>query len=1097
MFTPRRVSLFILGLVLFGTAFGVYARFLGWIDGLPELPEEFLTRRADNDPLPGFKSTPVEIKLQMAFGPGCPENGYTIKIEMRAKGIVLAANDFGIDPEGRVRLKPFSLATFRDHPGQLPEINTVHCDVAYLEFDRPVKSVSEIGTRRIVGFQLESDPQQMSHDVRIGKIFVVNNRSTLSANDDLMMETPGPVFYRETAQGDVPLEKARPQIWTGAAIKVVDRRHQPQATTVTAQGMQVYLSSESRGTAQPVRKMKSKSSAATGVRRVVLPANVEMNLWLDPKEGFVASGGKSQNSKASATMGPAGAGPNKPLERTNVKITTLGPFTFDVLPEGDRARFERLPPAATQLPNCVRVIRPQFRGPNEQFNDQLECDSLELQFAHKALPSVAPGAGNANAKAKSPADQEPKAADRPAIDWAHAKGQYIILTSDEEKLEARGTDLHYDARSKSTSLKGSPEMVAIKDGHEIHAPELVMYSAESKDGQYAEAHGAGYFRLTDRAGTKRTVEARWRDQMIYRRENKLDLLTLVGEASFEDRGNNQSLRADQLKLSMAPEANAPDKAEPQKPSADGNAPKFRPQRLEATGHVSAQSPELIVHDTEQLILLFKDLPPANPSGKAPPASIQPVPAPGQPVVRAPAPGQPGSVPANPSRQTPQPTQPKKPIDLAARTVQAFIVRQGEITQFDTVHCEGDVHVHQDPTPPQEKPMDMRGRALQLKHTINGNILTVSGTTAAPGEVHFPELSLLGPNIVIDQVENVAEIQGMGSMRVSSTTDLQGNKLTQATPLEITWKRSMKFNGKDARFDGLVQAHQGNTEVLCESMLVYLNRPVSLNQQINEQRGAGKEAANVDKVICDSGADKPQGVIITEVVRENGRLTRRQRMEADEVALYKEDGRMDAANRGNGRGNIRLVQLGPKGDPGGRPAKPGDRRPLNNKQPQKPPELEYKLTWVRYTGTMKANNQTRTANFWEGVEILHMPLQTPDDQPQFDATVNKLPPGAVYLRSNQMTVYSNKDAQGQVRQQMEAIGKASVTYQDVFFGTGDVIKFDEAKQQMTLEGTNGGYARAVRLKAEGSQPKVITARKITYNRATDSFEVDGAYSVSGN
>ena len=54
MWTPRRVLLLILGVVLFGAAFGVYLRFLGWIDGLPQLPDEFLGRRAETEPFPSF-----------------------------------------------------------------------------------------------------------------------------------------------------------------------------------------------------------------------------------------------------------------------------------------------------------------------------------------------------------------------------------------------------------------------------------------------------------------------------------------------------------------------------------------------------------------------------------------------------------------------------------------------------------------------------------------------------------------------------------------------------------------------------------------------------------------------------------------------------------------------------------------------------------------------------------------------------------------------------------------------------------------------------------------------------------------------------------
>ena len=160
--------------------------------------------------------------------------------------------------------------------------------------------------------------------------------------------------------------------------------------------------------------------------------------------------------------------------------------------------------------------------------------------------------------------------------------------------------------------------------------------------------------------------------------------------------------------------------------------------------------------------------------------------------------------------------------------------------------------------------------LELKHTADGNILTVERPIERPGEVHLPDLSLIGPHIVIDQVENVAEVQGVGSMTMISTTDFEGKKLAKPTPLTVTWKQGMRFTGKQAVFRGSVQADQENTTLLCQTMQVDLNRPVSLRQQAGDPRTGGAEPANVDKVICDAGPDRPQGVIITETIRENGR-----------------------------------------------------------------------------------------------------------------------------------------------------------------------------------------------------------------------------------
>src|SRR5207253_1559351 len=137
--------------------------------------------------------------------------------------------------------------------------------------------------------------------------------------------------------------------------------------------------------------------------------------------------------------------------------------------------------------------------------------------------------------------------------------------------------------------------------------------------------------------------------------------------------------------------------------------------------------------------------------------------------------------------------------------------------------------------------------------------TVTGTPGKPGQVDLPDLSLIGPNIVINQVENTAEVQGLGSMRMVSTTDLEGRKLDKPTPIFITWKQGMNFTGKHARFDGFVQADQENTTLLCQTMQVYLNRAVSLSQRPGDSREPGRDAANIDKVVCEAAQDTPQGV----------------------------------------------------------------------------------------------------------------------------------------------------------------------------------------------------------------------------------------------
>src|SRR5262249_29506746 len=149
MWTAKRILLLVLGAVIFITAYAVYAYFLGVVDGLPPLPAAFLNQPGIVNPPPPKTANTVDQKLQQAVGPDCEETRFTIKMEVRSRGLVLATNNFSIEQggarDGQVKLEPFSVAIYgkAKGPDSYPEINTIQSDVAYLTFDQPIKSASD------------------------------------------------------------------------------------------------------------------------------------------------------------------------------------------------------------------------------------------------------------------------------------------------------------------------------------------------------------------------------------------------------------------------------------------------------------------------------------------------------------------------------------------------------------------------------------------------------------------------------------------------------------------------------------------------------------------------------------------------------------------------------------------------------------------------------------------------------------------------------------------------------------------------------------------------------------------------------------------
>src|SRR5262249_13387426 len=152
-----------------------------------------VARDKEPDELPVRPPPEIDRKLKLGFGEGCPEEKRAIKLEMRAKGIVLAADSFSIEEDGRVKLMPFSVVLFgkedeKQKTNQVepkdPEINTVQSDIAYFRFDQPVHNIQEMTSRKIVGGELIGD-RQRRQGPNAGGVTIRNNRKTSQPDDDI------------------------------------------------------------------------------------------------------------------------------------------------------------------------------------------------------------------------------------------------------------------------------------------------------------------------------------------------------------------------------------------------------------------------------------------------------------------------------------------------------------------------------------------------------------------------------------------------------------------------------------------------------------------------------------------------------------------------------------------------------------------------------------------------------------------------------------------------------------------------------------------------------------------------------------------------
>jgi hypothetical protein len=1061
------VLLWLAGFALFFTAYLFYARYLGGIDGLTPLPEAYFPSETVSDegpPIP-VNYNVADRKLKQAFGEASAELQRTIKLNMPNRGLVLAVDDFKIleEDNSRVLLKPFSIAIFK-YPadGGYPEINTVRSEQAILQLDRPINNITEIGNRKIVGAVLNRDIQ------------VVNNRRTPERTDDLSLYTVGPMVF----------DDAKHLICTGTEVKLIDTKTQPQPTSITARGMDIYLKVESPDAQKPpAGQARAKGGERiSDVERIELRSNVRMDLWTDGQSGFL-SAGTSTKKPAAPLVGPPAPGGVAEAAKAKIVITTDGKFVYDLTTS--RARFD-IPPRPNPFhPEIVTVIR-ENEG-DQGKHDQLQCDHLELQFVRKPVPG---------ARGRSAAQ-----ADSLEIESAHATGKSLTLASDNEVLDAFGNDLFYDATKKLSILKGEP-MVALKEGNEIHARELWMGPTGEQGAQQAIAIGPGEIALKERTveGTSevRTLKARWQDKLIRTKEGPYDLLTLTGNAMFDDPQNGQKLRAERLRVWLEPAPASKDGT-----AKDDGQNHLRPHHIEARGHVIADAPDLHIKEpTENLVIWFKDVPekPAKvPDGLKPeagatigrndgkaeaPRPVESVSTPAPPVIGAP-PHPVAGVPAtNPQFVgPPAPDKPKQPIDLTARSVEVYAVRSGQKTDLERLWCEGDVHVHQDPEDPKDQPVEIRGDTMNLNYAPEGGILLVEGKLA---QVQFNKMAIVGPSINIDQRTNNATVNGSGAMRMLSETDFDGNKRTEATEMTVQWKERMLFTaGMNAEFYGGVQAVQdnGNSRLLCQMMQVVFDRPISL-----KEGNRGGQPAKVDKLVCH------QSVEVEEIRRENGQLVSIRRLVSPVVDVDNADKKVEAP----GPGEVRIYQLGSADDdwrPGAtgtsaaKPA-PGAKKPTAPGKTD--PASEYKITHVRYQGKMWAKTQEpRKVTFFDNVEAVHGPA----NQPDVVIDVDKLPPGWMFIQCGRLDVLTRRLAQGRASQEMIAQHKVQVQAQE-FWGSADVVKYEEAYERVIFEGKDSP-AVLFRITAPGAAPERLTGMKIFYYRKTNTFDVQKSTGLSTN
>jgi hypothetical protein len=735
----------------------------------------------------------------------------------------------------------------------------------------------------------------------------------------------------------------------------------------------------------------------------------------------------------------------------------------------------------------------------------MQCRRLELQFRRKNATRPAPPKGPVrtgppHTKNNQPTDELGGGLE---IMTVRARGE-VNLAAESENMKGFGTELDYDRTTEITTIRGFPATV-MRDSSIIVSPQVSFCrqgettpTTNDELREIGRALGPGHASLIDSKDGRR-LDVSWQDLLTVEQEGRLEKITISGRAICEVREQHQRLEGDLVKLWLLEEAvpatpavvaGKPRPAATLEKNRDPDATeetRKKPHKLLAVGHVAARSAELIVRNTNQLTAWFQDVPelpvsqiaPAAPAAMNTPTGSQIQPA---GLVSAEPPKN-NNVTNTSAPATANSEPPKIPIELSAENMEAYVLRSGQTSDLDRVYCKERVTVHQDPRDPKDKALDISCRELDLQHTPDGDRLRVRGTLERWARIDSQNMTLLGPKIMFDQKDNRAEMEVGGRMQLPASSSLSGETLEQPSDIVITWRGKMTFNGSWASFHGDVKAEQDGITVTCPKMDVYFDRVVSFRRlqqtSMSPSRplpaGQSKPVADNDqpqvkKVFCHRGDDMSlQPVVVTEVVRKDGKLVRMQRITAPVVAFYNDESEMKA----DGPGEVRTLQYGEKMGPDSQPA---DQKP-------KEPEQELQLTRILFQGRMEASNKNRKTTFTSQVRVANLPAE------QLDLRIDEdhLPASGFTLRCEQMIASFRMESERKVPT-LEAKGRAEIQSEE-FSGRSDEIHYDEGKnQQIVFIGSSSNLAALTHIQARGQPGRNFTGKIIMYWRKINRVSV---------
>ncbi|QDU62664.1 hypothetical protein Pan216_35310 [Planctomycetes bacterium Pan216] len=1021
-------------------AYGLYAHTFGGLTDFPQLePDEQVPLEFTQSVSPVVRES--EIAALRGFGPNCDELKAPLILESRKRtgpdvvpgrgvGLFVYATDYEIlKVDGTPK-------RIRLHPFSLVYITRTG------EGTQETDEISTVrGEEAILEFDRPIEMTKLSGVKPIagwvrGKVNLKSNRRTKDPRDDIILLTEKLLYSEE-----------RNKIWADDAIRLIDKE-----ATVTGVGMEVELYPKG-----PEVEGKRKSEA----KKISIFRNVRFDLLVDQDSGFLAPGPVAKSE-------PGEEKEEKPP--TPVTVTARGPFTFDL--ETNLARFQK----------SVQVLRrsPAKEGREGEYFDQLECDELALQFKKKV---------NEGDEEPTPEVEEENVANKDRgkrqleLKTTVATGEHVILLSDSQNLQATGNYLYYDAESKQAVLRGAKEMIAIHENAEIHARSLIIEQGEDSGGETKGIRNLiadgpnGWLEIADpkdRQAGKSQLRVRWKGRLnlVSKPGTERRLVTITDSVELEDERN--ALTSDKLKIWLVPvPVHDEDEEEDSKPDgkllAQGEEPKkkrprrrLQPVKLEATGNVSSHSDDMTVL-TESLGMDIVHRAPARTEKKSQ-APKEPTEAPAKKVARGPASKPKANEESKPIPRE-EPKRKQEPLDVRAKRVVLIVEQAGNRTTPISAWAEGDVLVTQTPTDADKDAFEIRGQVLQFERKAEGDIVEVGGSNKRLAFIKSTELTLAAnQKINLDETRNRVQVTGRGYLTIVNDNDLTGKKRDRPGVVRVDWDRSMDFDGKLATFEGSVVAHQDTAEIHCAIMDVAFDQRLNF-RALRENKNRKKTKYRIETIDCD------KDVIVYDGQRQGNLVTRYVTLRSRELHY---DNLFHQAIA-TGPGDVQVVERRPPRDKAGKPQSP------------------FLMTWVSFTGEMRANNENKTSKFFDDIHIVHAPIGQLDER----INPNELPPGSMMVEAADSAEMGQwEDDDGKKFRDFRAEGNVRVEARGEYWGQCDRLSYSEQLDRLVFASVQRHKAQFYRQMRVGEKPVEFRAREIKFWRTSGKISTTGSDGFHG-